>query len=136
MVKHRPSRSCSRVSRVLKLHSPSINFQRGLSAFAEIQFLRKGLRNFKRHNKQKRTLIEEPKSFFGFRQCPKSAHILSFSKQISKIYFSILQNIYVEIAKMWCWGEEKCFASGWFYLTRGNIWLWFYLTGVASDREQ
>ena len=37
----RPSRSCGRLSRVLKLHFPSINFQRGWSAFAKIQSLRK-----------------------------------------------------------------------------------------------
>ena len=37
----RPRRSRGRLWRVLKLHFPSINFQRGWSAFAKIQSLRK-----------------------------------------------------------------------------------------------
>ena len=82
LVQHRPSRSCGRLSGVLKLHFPSINFQRGLSAFAEIQFLRKGWQILKGTRSKKGTLIKEPKSLFGFRQCYKllSAHIFYFSK--------------------------------------------------------
>ena len=51
----RPRRSCGRLSRVLKLHFPSINFQRGLSAFLKYNFLRRTDKEGDTFSKTRRT---------------------------------------------------------------------------------